>query len=163
MTRLNYALIALLVLTACGREREQASSETVMVEDALAPVAAPVTTAEPVSSLSTADQGRVCRAVIADGNGHDPSIVRVDSNEAGIVQVSYDRPSDRKRWTNQCRFVADRVIWRTVDAFGPGTGVGRWRESADDEVIRYTLAGRSVTISTRYPDGSGSPATLTVD
>ena len=113
--------------------------------------------------LSQKDEGLVCRAAIADLNGHKPAIVKVVSSRPDLVRVRYKRPDDGKLWTNECRFDGDRVIWRTVDAFGSGSGMGRWRESPMDETIRYSMNGSKVTISTSYSDGSGGSETYSFD
>lgn len=103
------------------------------------------------NDLSISERGRVCRAAVADINGHPPAIVRIVTAGLDTVRVSYRRPSDGSRWTNECRFDGDRVIWRTVDAFGPGSGLGRWRIDPMDEVITYSIRGTRIGITTTYP------------
>lgn len=138
----------------------------------------PANSANPTNSaiISTADEGpqvertpisdtdlaRVCRATVATLNGHQPSIMRAESGSNEAVQVTYARPSDGKVWKNECRIEGDRVIWRTIDAFGPSSGPGRWRTHPADEVITYELNGADVSITTAYPDGSGSTENFTV-
>ncbi len=112
--------------------------------------------------LDKADQERVCRAAIADMNGHPPRIVRVVNSSKGVVRVRYTRPSDGKVWTNDCRVEGDRVVWRTVDAFGRGSGLGRWRTHPADEVITYTIADDQLSITTTFPGEPPSTETYTL-
>ena len=112
--------------------------------------------------LAAADRARVCRAAVADANGHSPSIVKLVSDDGEIVRVRYNRPDDGKQWINECRFEGDRVLWRTVDAFGSGSGTGRWRDTPADESLTFALKGGDVTISTKYSDGSGGSETYKV-
>jgi len=85
----------------------------------------------------------------------------VNSNSENSVVVRYSRPDDGKEWTNECRFESDRVIWRTIGAFG-GSDAGRWRIGPYDEDIRFALEGSSVTITTTYSDGSSGSESYTV-
>ena len=114
------------------------------------------------SALSSAQLGRVCRAAIAALNGHSPAIMRIESNENGLASIGYRRPSDGKLWRNQCRVSRDRVLWRTVDAFGPGSGLGRWRTDPADERVTYAISGNRVTIAIDYGDGRPDRETFTV-
>lgn len=83
----------------------------------------------------------------------DPANIRLDSVSDGIAQVSYTRVEDGKVWKNRCRIEGDRVIWGTIDADGPGTGFGRWREDPADEVITFRINGPNVRISQAYKSG----------
>lgn len=116
---------------------------------------APVTTS-PVG-LSDGDLGRVCRAAVAALNGRDPAIIKVERIEDGIAHVSYVRPNDGKVWKNQCRADGNRVVWASVDLNGPGTGPGRWRTDAEDEVVTYAVRANTVTVMITYSDGSTEP------
>jgi len=116
----------------------------------------------PIVQLSDNDRSRVCRAAIADVNGHPPKILSLVSDNGETVRVKYSRPSDGKVWTNECRFDGDRIVWRTVDAFGPDSGLGRWRDGPHDETIIYSISEQEITLKTSYPDNSGSSETYTV-
>jgi hypothetical protein len=146
----------LALLAACGSAQQPASPPN-DESNQVANVSAP-----PATQLSEADQSRVCRTAIADMNGHPPSIVRVVSSHDGVVRVRYTRPSDRRIWTNECRIEGSRVVWRTVDAFGSGSGFGRWRTDPRDEVFTYSIAGSRISITTTFPGGSPSTETYTV-
>lgn len=88
--------------------------------------------------------------------GYQAKIMKLTSNKGGIARVRYARPSDGKFWTTECRVSDNRVVWRTVDAFGPGSGYGRWRNDPQDEVFTYEVVDTKVSITTRYTDGSES-------
>ena len=146
----------LLLLAGCGSPEEPAT--TAIDNDNLVP-ADSQPAAIPAAQLTDADQRRVCRAAIADMNGHPPATVKVVSSNGGIVRVRYARPSDGKLWTNECRIDGRRVNWRTVEAFGPGSGFGRWRSDPMDEVLTYAIDGSDVSITTTFP--GEAPATKT--
>lgn len=110
----------------------------------------PVEKAELQPVLSTENLARVCKATVAILMGQSPSIMKAENAEAGLARVSYNRPSDNKKWTNECRVDGDLVIWRAVDAFGSGTGAGRWRTDPEDEKIRYKIDGKKVTVDIGY-------------
>jgi hypothetical protein len=92
----------------------------------------------------------ICKAGIAETFGHSPSIMKVLSNEGGIVRIRYNRPDDGKRWTNDCRVEGNRIIWRTVDAF-PGDGPGIWRTRPSDEILTFEIKGKRIVLNTEYP------------
>lgn len=164
-----WGTLALCVgMGACGEIPEpdepnslSPSSAAAPADNAARPSAPTIAEVEP-EALSDADQARVCRAAIADMNGHPPSIVRVISQREGIARLRYRRPADGKAWTNECRVDGDRVIWRTVDAFGPGSGLGRWRTHAADETVQFSIDGSRVTITTTFPGEPPSAATYTM-
>lgn len=147
-------LVGLTLLGRCSSDDESASTSIMEAPAESVPAKG--------TQLSRADQERVCRAAIADMNGHPPRIVRVVSSNDGIVRVRYTRPSDGKVWTNECRIEANRVVWRTVDAFGPGSGLGRWRTHPADEVVTYSAEGDKVNITTTFPGEPPSTETYTI-
>lgn len=161
-----WGTLALCVgMGACGEIPEPDEASSLSPSSAAVPAdsaARPSAPATAEAALSEADQARVCRAAIADMNGHPPSIVRVISQREGIAQLRYRRPADGKAWTNECRVDGDRVIWRTVDAFGPGSGLGRWRTHAADETVQFSIDGSRVTITTTFPGEPPSAATYTM-
>ena len=97
---------------------------------------------------------RICRTFNADMGGYDPKIVKVISNTGEIARTRYARPDDGKIWTTECRLKGNRILWRTVDADGPRSGLGRWRDGPSDENITFELAGESILIRTTWLDGS---------
>ncbi len=113
---------------------------------------------EPSKPLTASELASVCKAGIAETFGQPIAIMKIVSNEAGIVRVRYNRPSDNKRWTNDCRVEGNRVIWRSVDAF-PGDGPGIWRTRPADEVVTFKLSGSQVVLETTYPDNAPVTAT----
>lgn len=159
--------VALLVagsiaLTQCRGSEDTASEDAAATARAPAPSMDSGAAEASPPQIRAADLGRVCRAAVASLNGHDPSIVKIGSNEGGLVRVEYARPSDRKVWTNECRVEGNRVAWRTIDAFGAGSGAGRWRTAPADEVVTYEIDGKKVSITTTYPGESPSTQTYSV-
>lgn len=104
-------------------------------------------------NLTSAQLASVCKAAIAETFAQPLKIMKIASNEGGIVRVRYNRPSDGKRWTNDCRVEGERIIWRTVDAF-KGDGPGVWRTRPEDEVTTFRIDGGNVNIITKYPDNA---------
>lgn len=54
----------------------------------------------------------VCRASIATNNGHDPKLIKVTSSKGNLVAVSYQRPSDSKRFRFWCLIEESEVKWK---------------------------------------------------
>ena len=154
--------MTVLALTACT---ETMSPPPQAEEEVIEPSDTETTSAEIAdnSTLSNTDLGRVCRAAVAELNGRDPASMQVKDNAAGIVRVEYRRPDDNKLWKNDCRVEGDKLIWRGVDAFGHGSGPGRWREDPMDEVITFALDGSNVTINMTFSDGSSGSETYTIN
>lgn len=115
----------------------------------------------PAPNLTRAQLASVCKAAIAETFAQPLKIMKVASNEGGIARVRYNRPSDGKRWTNDCRVEGNRIIWRTVDAF-KGDGPGVWRTRPEDEVTTFRIDGGNVTITTKYPDNAPISSTYTM-
>lgn len=122
-----------MAAASCGKGQEGQTSA--QPEDYSVEVLEPVT---PVPTASKDDQRRFCRAAIAALNGRDPSIIRVVSDDGGIVRVRYARDDD-KVWTNECRMVGSNVEWRMVDNGMPG----RWRT---EETIIPSIEGDKVRV-----------------
>ncbi len=130
--------------------------------DEPAPAAAAPSVAVPVTALDQIDLGRVCRATIGAVMGRDPAIIRVDRVEGGIAYVSYRRPSDDSLWENRCRTSGGKVIWSSVNADGPNTGFGRWRDDPLDGDINFEIVESSVRIEQVFADRSRSVETFVI-
>lgn len=105
----------------------------------------------------TPDQlSMICRAGIAAEFGRSHKIMKATMQDDGLVRVSYRRPDDNKLWKSDCKVEGDRIVWRTVDAFGDN-GPGRWRTTADDDVLTFKIEGKAVT--TNSSDGSSASET----
>ncbi len=152
-------IFATIVLGGCSSS-DEADKPSVATEPTSAKSTSDISLPER-KSLTAAERAQVCRAAVADINGHSPSIMKIKSNSGKSVVVRYNRPDDGKAWTDECRFDGDRVVWRPIGAFG-GTKPGRWRDSPQDEVIKFQIAGSKVTISTTYSGGSGGTQTYSV-
>lgn len=99
----------------------------------------------------------IARAAASALMWHDIDIMRAHKSDMGII-VKHNRPSDNTPWTMEFKFTEHRVIWRGVDAFGPGTGVGRWRIHPLDSKIywKYNENTRTLTLTRKHSDGSQS-------
>ncbi len=139
------ALGALMVVAACddgyeqaGRDLTQSTRELNEANEMAAAIRGDVEP-QPVS-LSDADKGRVCRAIIASLNGRDPAIIEVISSQGFTHRVRYRR-DDGTVWTNECRVGSGTAEWRAITDGQPG----RWR---DEDTIRFTVDGPTITVET---------------
>lgn len=171
-----------LSLAACGQESDPqaeklakvqaelaaAKAETATLKAQVAATAGPdpdpsLVAAEPAppspAPISAKDMGRVCRASIGAIMGRDPAIISAKTVSDGLVETKYTR-DDGTVWKNQCRFEQGRVVWRTVDAFGPGSGLGRWRN--EDEILFRIEANGRIWIKQSMSGSLISEETVTV-
>ncbi|QGZ96518.1 hypothetical protein [Terricaulis silvestris] len=107
---------------------------------------------------SGAQVGFVCQAVVAALMGHPIEIMHVERVRDNEADVRYNRPSDGMLWRTRCKMENGSVVWRTIDAFGPGSGLGRWRNGPDDSRISVAIARRrdALRVTEEYSDGSRS-------
>ena len=140
-------------LSRCGANEPQSTAYQNNSGNSVS-VASPST----APNLTSAQLASICKAALAETFAQPFKIMKVASNEGGIVRVRYNRPSDGKRWTNDCRVEGNRIIWRTVDAF-KGDGPGVWRTRPEDEVMTFRIDGGNVTIITKYPDNAPTSST----
>ena len=103
---------------------------------------------------SDEELGRVCRAVVAATMGHRVDIVRLDHVRNGEADVLYNRPSDETLWRIRCKMDGGALVWRTIDALGPGTGLGRWRNGPYDARITVAVQGNTIRVTQTFSDGS---------
>jgi hypothetical protein len=144
------ALLVLIVALSWGDD--EAPVEEASTIPAVAEVAPPVATA----AYTDKQLSMICRAGIAAEFGRSHKIMTATLVEPGMMRVQYRRPDDRKLWKSDCKVEGDRIVWRTVDAF-EGDGPGRWRTSADDDVLTFVIKGNAVT--TNSSDGSSASET----
>lgn len=103
--------------------------------------------------LTDKQRTMVCKAGIAILMGRDPKTMTATPQGGGLTRIQYRRPDDNKLWKTDCRIDGSRFMWRGVDSFGDD-GPGRWRDSADDEVITFAINGKKVTMTETFSDGS---------
>lgn len=154
-----------LSLAACGQESDPQAEKLAKVQAELAaakaetaklqaqvaategpdpsPALAAAPATAPPTQISAKDMGRVCRAAIGAVMGRDPAIIKVTSVSGTIVQTRYTR-DDGAVWKNQCRVEDGEVVWASVDAFGAGSGIGRWRD--EDEILFRVEADNRIWI-----------------
>lgn len=150
--RISVAIALGTLLCACGAESgPQAASST----DASPPAAPERTVAwrAPEHPVSDAELGRICRATVAATMGRPVEIISVDRSSGGEADVRYTREEDRSVWKTRCRIDGDRVTWRGIDAFGPGSGLGRWRDGPYDSRITVAIFETRIRITETFEDG----------
>jgi len=153
MNKVRAGLTLGLVAASCSNSSDTAPAKS---DQPTANLAGSASTASPLSDV---ELGRVCVVTIAELMGRSPRIIHVESVGNGIARVSYRRPSDSTDWTNECRVEGDRVIWRGVG----NDQSGRWRTTSMDEVVRYSVSDRRITIRVNESDGASIGAPLSVD
>ena len=136
------------ILSGCGANEPQNVAHQSDSDNSVA-IGSPSST----PNLTSAQLASVCKAAIAETFAQPLNIMNIVNSEGGIVRIRYNRPSDGKRWTNDCRIEGNRIVWRSVDAFG-GDGPGVWRTRPEDEVTTFRIEGDSVVITTKYPDNA---------
>ena len=158
ITRGVFLLACFIALAQCGQSEETYTAPP----EATTPQPTDPTAVAGADKLPAADLARVCRATVAALNDLDPDIVKVSGNSGELVQVRYTDANDDKVWTNECRVTGNRVILRSIEAFGPQSGKGRWRTAPMDEVITYKIEGPEVGVTTRYSETSSATETFTL-
>jgi hypothetical protein len=80
-----------------------------------------------------------CKAYIGDVMGRNPDEMTSDyvNQESGVVGISYIRSTDGTRWKYECKSDGANIFWRTIDAFGPNQGAGRWRNEDSRPLSLY--------------------------
>ncbi|WP_278357986.1 hypothetical protein [Idiomarina abyssalis] len=91
----------------------------------------------------------ICKGVIAQVMGRDPSIISAQANDSDIIALSYTRESDGSKWTYRCKLNGTTAFWASE--------TGRWRDDPADSVIRFSLVdGGKLAVKEVYGDGSSS-------
>lgn len=145
-------------LTASQREelrkkadeaRERNAKEREQIQRGFAPAGVPEAAPARPMSVSSA---QVCRATIAALMGHPLEIVHVTNEAAGIVFLTYLRPTDQTTWRNRCRVFGTAVVWASEP--------GRWRDHPADERVSFRVAGKTIAIRQQFADGSSTEKTF---
>lgn len=135
-------------------------------DESASPSMPPVTSAEmplppkPVEYIAyTTDQkAMICRAGMAMMFGRNVRTLKASEVTAGVTRISYRTPDDRKLWKLDCQVDGEKIVWRTVDAFG-SNGPGPWRDRPDDDTLTFKLSGKAVAVTEYYVDGSTATET----
>lgn len=108
--------------------------------------------AEPSTVFTRA---QICKATISAVMGRDPSIIKIDSEEEGIVYLSYIRPDDGQEWKSKCKLNSQSVIWASEPD-------GRWRTDDMDTEISFSINAdeKQLTIKETFSDGSSNEDTF---
>jgi hypothetical protein len=153
-------IAVMLVVIVAGARRGEPPAATVQSSGATQqPIASAANPAqlqlEPEPpAISKIDRANVCLAAIGALTGRDPKTVRVMFVRDGVLYTSYRRPDDGSTWMNACRVGGERVQWASVNVGnGDDFRVGRWRNSAEDEVVTFKV-GPPIQIRISYSDGT---------
>lgn len=96
--------------------------------------------------------GKVCKAAVAAMFGRDHKTMKLDEISGDTAYVHYIRPNDNSRWAIKCKLDGDRVIWASNNP----DNLKRWRTDPLDDVVRYSIEGKTLKITQEYTDGSSS-------
>lgn len=134
---LAICIAAAVLVSACGssdKRNEPAETETSQQETSVA---------DKYSDIE------ICKGVIAQVMGRDPSIISAQANDSDVIVLSYTRESDGSKWTYRCKLNGNTAVWASE--------TGRWRDDPADSVIRLSLVdGGKLAIKEVYGDGSSS-------
>lgn len=146
MKRTAVIAMGVLTLAACG-QRTETSAPTA---SASTPERAVVTTTPVAARMAVApvasDLDRVCRAGLAAIHEQAVDALAVDSLDGGVASLSWPAPVDGGRMRAQCRLEGDRIVWKPLDR--PVSEQNRWMIAASDPVVRATVDGDRISIST---------------
>lgn len=82
---------------------------------------------------------QLCQAAIATNNGRSAKIIKVLSSKKGLVEVTYVRPTDKKRFKYWCKVESNEIRW--ADEY-----IRRWSENSR---IYYKLLDAGKTLEVR--------------
>jgi hypothetical protein len=97
------------------------------------------------ADISPFTKMEVCKGVIASAAARPVNIMGASSS-SGIVNVTYRRPDDKKRWRYRCKLEGNKGIWAMGD--------GRWRTHSMDSKITFKVVSGALHIRSVYSDGS---------
>jgi len=147
MKRTAVIAIGFLTLAACGERPETAAQATSATTPAPAQagVMTPVVAQMAIAPVAS-DLARVCRAGLAAIHEQAVDALAVDSLEGGVASLSWPAPVDGGRMRAQCRLEGDRIVWKPLDR--PVSEQNRWMIAASDPIVRATVDGDRIIIST---------------
>jgi hypothetical protein len=139
-------------MSACGQ-----SSETSIASTNQSKAQPPSSSDElQAASIPDSDRSDFCRAAVAAVMGREFQRVDFIGPSGEYPVVGYVRANDGKSFRYACKFDGSRVIWASFDANGPGSDLGRWRESAEDEVVSIIVDGSALVVTQSFSDGSST-------
>jgi hypothetical protein len=102
----------------------------------------------------------LCRSAIAVVMGQKLEIIQSSGRKDGLIEVSYERPSDGKLWQYACKIDGNRVLWASLS---PDGSTGRWRDGSMDPTITFQVTDDKVIMTEKYFDGSSTSKEFTPD
>ncbi len=95
---------------------------------------------------------RICKASAAFRNGRSVAGIQAKVTEEQQVRLNYIRDSDGKAFRYDCLVKGNVVLFRMIDAAGPGTGPGIW--SGSGSKTTFKLNPESIDLKDDFLDGS---------
>ena len=130
-----FTLCTFFVLIGCNKKQEQ-------IKDTIEQERPIIKRKELLKNFSYED---IAKYTISTVMGQSPKIMSVNEQN-DLYIVSYIRKSDKQKFTYKVKFESDTAIWANID--------GRWRDSSEDETIKFEEIGEKLKIKTFYSDGS---------
>lgn len=91
----------------------------------------------------------ICKGVIAQVMGRDPSIISAQEHNSDVIALSYTRESDSSKWAYRCKLNGNTAVW--------ASDTGRWRDDpADSEISVSLVESGKLSVKEVYGDGSSS-------
>ena len=91
---------------------------------------------------------------------HAVDALAVDSLEGGVASLSWPAPVDGGRMRAQCRLEGDRIVWKPLDR--PVSEQNRWMIAPSDPIVRATVAGDRITISSMASEMRATTTSFTL-
>lgn len=99
----------------------------------------------PKALLKKFTEADVAKFVMSSVMSQPSKIISV-KKDGDIYVVSYTRRSDGQRFVYKVKIEGFGAVWGNID--------GRWRDSAEDEMIVFVEEGKKLKIIQRFSDGS---------
>lgn len=140
--RAKILAIAMCGLSGCGSNpSDQATIENKGLEVGLTP-----------TKYTDRDLIRICKGGAAFRNGRSVAGIRAKVTEEQQVRLDYRRDVDGKSFKYDCLVEGNVVLFRMIDAAGPGTGPGIW--SGSGSKTTFKLNPESIDFIDDFLDGS---------
>ncbi|NBB51884.1 hypothetical protein GVN24_26730 [Rhizobium sp. CRIBSB] len=159
MKRTAVIAMGLVTLAACGQRTETSAPTASASAPDRAVVTTPVAAQMPIAPVAS-DLARVCRAGLAAIHEQAVDALAVDSLEGGVASLSWPAPVDGGRMRAQCRLEGDRIVWKPLDR--PVSEQNRWMIAPSDPIVRATVAGDRITISSMASEMRATTTSFTL-
>ncbi len=146
-------VLLLPIFCGCSSETQKDNKNAEVVNSATARQDSDSALMEEISEVPSLPEGTlknftkadVAKFVMATVMLKSPKIMSVTKADNNYI-VSYTRPDDGQKFVYKVKVEGNRAVWANVN--------GRWRDSAEDEQITFTEAGKKLLITQMFSDGS---------